>query len=101
MALITGVWANSNFDSEKENPRQQFIEALERDVNDKIAIIYGVAKPEDKFEIDKNAPFWAAMYRSLEAQHGTSVPTEDEVDRAIAGQKSDVKLEMDIDQEVD
>jgi hypothetical protein len=85
LAVIGGAWSNSNFDTDDNtNPRQNFIEQLENDVNDRIATIYGMAQPNDEFEIDENDPFWAAMYRNLEKQHGTAKPTADEVERAIA-----------------
>lgn len=87
--MISGVWSNSNWDGEEgQNPRQQFVEELENQVNDKIANIYGMSNKEDEFEIDKSDPFWAAMYRGLEKQHGTAVPTPEEVDRAIAEMES-------------
>lgn len=83
--MIGGAWSNTNFDTEGDsNPRQEFLESLEQDVNDKIAIIYGMAKPEEEFQINENDPFWAAMYRNLEKQHGTAKPTKEEVERAIA-----------------
>jgi hypothetical protein len=99
MAMIGGVWSNSNWDGEEgKNPRQQFIEELEEQVNKKIGTIYGMAQEKDEFEIDQNDPFWAAMYRSLEKQHGTALPTKEEVDRAIAEMESgpgEVKMEYD------
>lgn len=99
MAMISGVWSNSNWDGDKgENPRQKFIEELEDNVNDKIASIYGMAKKNDEYEIDRDDPFWAAMYRGLEKQHGTALPTKDEVDRAIAEMESgpgEFKMEYD------
>jgi hypothetical protein len=84
LALTAGIWANSNYDTEKGDPRGEFIQGVQDSVEEKIATIYGVAPEEDQFEIDESDPFWAAMYRGLEKQHGTAKPTKDEVDRAIA-----------------
>lgn len=101
MAMTTGAWANTNMDPHKEGEegsRPKFIEHLEDEVNNKIATIYGMAPPkEEEYEIDPNAPFWAAMYRGLEKLHGTAKPTKEEVDRAIADLEN--KPVLDIDQE--
>lgn len=89
MAMIEGIWGNSNWDGEKgENPRQKFIEELEGQVNKKIATLYGMPVDKDEFEIDESDPFWRAMYKGLEKMHGTAKPTSDEVDRAIAEMES-------------
>jgi hypothetical protein len=101
LALMTGIWGNSNYDPQKEGEegaRPKFIEALESDVNKKIAILYGMAPPqEEEFEINPNDPFWSAMYRGLEKMHGTAKPTKEEVDRAIADMESP-KSSIDVDQ---
>ncbi len=100
MLMVAAVWANSNYDDPEKNPRKQFIDQLEQDSEYKLATIYGMATPEEQFEIDKKDPFWAAMYRGLEKQHGTAIPTKDEVERAIAGQKDPFSgVDIDIDQQ--
>ena len=98
LALTAGIWANSNYDQEKGDPRQEFITSVQDSVDEKIGIIYGMAPEKDETEIDPNAPFWSAMYRGLEKMHGTAKPTKDEVERAIAEFESgsdDVKIEYD------
>jgi hypothetical protein len=97
LALTAGIWANSNYDQEKGDPRGEFIKGVQDSVDEKIATIYGVAPEEDEFAIDAENPFWAAMYRGLEAQHGTAKPTKDEVDRAIADLEAR-DMSMDVDQ---
>lgn len=101
LAMISGIWGNTNFDEEQGTARQKFVEALQESVDDKIATIYGMAPKSDDFEIDEKNPFWAAMYRSLEKQHGTAKPTKEEVDRAIADQETGRSSDMpdlDVDQ---
>jgi hypothetical protein len=99
VALTTGIWANSNYDSEKQdNPRQKFIEALEDDVQKKIATIYGYSVEPEEYEIDAEDPFWAAMYRGLEKQHGTAKPTKEEVERAIADMTTGGLGSVEVDQ---
>lgn len=96
LQLIGGIWSNSNWDSDKDNPRQEFIETISKDVEDKIGIIYGMKPEQDEAEIDETDPFWSAMYRGLEKLHGTAKPTKDEVDRAIAElSPSDNKIDID------
>ncbi len=96
MALLSGIWGNSNYDSEKEDPRGQFIQSVQDSVDEKIATIYGMA-PEntDETEINPDDPFWSAMYRGLEKIHGTAKPTKDEIERAIAESESEFKLDID------
>lgn len=95
MLMIAAIWANSNYDDPDKNPRQAFINNLERDVEKKLAKIYGMADEDIEQEIDENNPFWKAMYRGLEKLHGTAKPTKDEVERAIAGQQSNVGFDFD------
>jgi hypothetical protein len=88
MLMMAAIWANSNYDDPEKNPRKHFVEQLEADAEKKLAKIYGIDTEPEEAEIDKDNPFWAAMYRGLEKMHGTAIPTKDEVDRAIADAKS-------------
>lgn len=63
-AMISGAWANSNFDDGK-NGREQLLKKIDEFADTAIASIYG-EQEEDEYnqEIDENNPFWAAAQRS-------------------------------------
>ena len=63
-ALISGVWSNSNYDSNQEGkaaPRTKFIDAIEDSHEKAMRMIYGGDPHDQAAEIDQNDPFWAAM----------------------------------------
>lgn len=56
-AMISGLWANTNYDDNK-NTRQKALKDIEESYQEAISIIYN--GPEE-FEIDMDQPFFKAM----------------------------------------
>jgi hypothetical protein len=66
IAMITGLWANSNYDTQKEGepaPRIEALQTLERQLMEAVDEIYSGRKRVEKgSDIDiKNDPFFRAM----------------------------------------
>jgi hypothetical protein len=60
-AVVAGVYANTNMDSQKEGqepPRKQMLEQVDASFDAVLAAIYGVKQAEVKLDED---PFFAAM----------------------------------------
>jgi hypothetical protein len=58
--MVSGLWANSNYDDEK-NTRDGLLQKVEDFYTSSVASIYG--KKEDARQFDQDDPFFAAMKR--------------------------------------
>lgn len=62
LALVTGLWANSNFDGDgKSEPRTKALQDIEESSAAALKAIYAPAGSKLRNEIDKSDPFFAAM----------------------------------------
>jgi hypothetical protein len=64
LALVTGLWANSNYDGDGKgaNPRDVALQEIEDMAATALATLYGSPTQDGlKKDIDKSDPFFAAM----------------------------------------
>lgn len=60
-AMISGVWANSNYDDENET-REKILQEIDGFAEESLAVIYGYKQPSEyQQEMDMAKPFWSAM----------------------------------------
>lgn len=55
-AMICGLWANSNYDDNK-NTRKKALQDIENNFQEAVNIIYNGV---ESYEVDMDQPFWAA-----------------------------------------
>jgi hypothetical protein len=56
-AMVSGLWANSNYDDNK-NTRSKALKDIENNYQEAINIIYNGV---ESYEVDMDQPFWAAI----------------------------------------
>lgn len=91
LAMITGAWANTNFDME-ENDRGGWLESIDESTDQMIDAIYGSTAAAAREEIPWEDPLFGKMKETVYADP----LSEDEIERAkLSTGKFEVKLEVD------
>lgn len=97
MALVSALWANSNWDGE-EADRQGAIKNLEESYENSLAIIYGYAEEKSDDDVDWDDPFFAAAKRGMQS---TGLMKSDSSDDGTVGDLIDNEQKELTEEELD